>query len=262
MSNKKRENSNIKKDILEILEGVFPDDVIEMWGGFEESLLADIYDDLKTKLSAIETATMDYERDWQGNDPRFDNRYQSSCWGNEEDDFDEPIPVPMGDISSSYHLFFLGLKEDRFRLECEDETLDDEGNWVQVKGTETPGCSVGISLLAPFALIMTGRIEVFEDGSYTCPDIETHVFEWDGDPADIEEYTHTPQIAEDEAVQALKELTDRITSILESFGISILPDEEAEKPVPWLQPGEEVCIETLPDEAIKLKNAFFFRGVF
>jgi len=40
------------------------------------------------------------------------------------------------------------------------------------------------------------------------------------------------------------------------------PDEEAEKPVPWLQPGEEVCIETLPDEVIKLKNAFFFRGVF
>jgi hypothetical protein len=262
MRNKKRENSNIRKDILKILDNAFPGDVIDMWGGFEESHLADNNEDLKTKLSTIETATLNYERDWQGNDPRFGNYYRSSNWDNEKDDFDDPIPLPMGDISSSYHLFFLGLNEERFRLECEDETLDDEGNRVQVKGTRSPGCSVGISLLAPFALIMTGSIEVFEDGSYTCPDIETHVFEWEGDPADIEEYTHTPQIAEKETEQALKELTDRITSILESFGIFILPDEEAEKPVPWLKPGEEACIETLPDEVIKLKNVFFFRGVF
>ena len=260
MSNQKRENSNIRKDILETLDKIFPDDVIEMCGGFEESHLEATYDDLKTKLASIETTTLDYERDWEGNDPRFDNHYHSSRWADKEENFHEPIPVPMGDVSSSYHLFFLGLKGGRFRRECQDETLDDDGNLVQVKGTKTPGCSVGISLLAPFAIIMTGSIEVYEDGSYTCPDIETHVFDRDGNPLDIKDQLR--QLVGEEAVQAIRELKNRITSTLESFGISILPAEEAEKPVPWLQPGDEVCIETLPNETIKLKNAFFFRGVF
>lgn len=260
MSNQKRENSNIRKDILETLDSIFPGNVIEMWDGFEESHLEDIYDDLKTKLSAIKTATLDYERDWEGNDPRFDNFNQPPGWNDEKENFHEPIPVPMGDISSSYHLFFLGLKGGRFRCECEDDTLDNDGNLEEVKGIETLGCSVGISLLAPFAVIMTGSRSVYEDGSYTCPDIETYIFEHNGEPVDMED--HIRQIAGEEALQAIRELKNRITSILESFGISILPDEEAEKPVPWLQPGEEVCIETLPDETIKLKDAFFFRGVF
>ena len=260
MSNQKRENSNIRKDILETLDSIFPGNVVEMGDGFEESHLEDIYDDLKTKLSAIKTAALNYERDWEGNDPRFDNYYQPSDRDYEEEKFDEMEPVPMGDISSSYHLFFLGLKEDRFRLACEDETLDDDGNLEEVKGRETLGCSVGISLLAPFAVIMTGSRSIYEDGSYTCPDIETYIFELNGEPVDMDD--HIRQIAGEEALQAIRELKNRIASILESFGISILPGEEAEKPVPWLQPGEEVCIEMLPDETIKLKDAFFFRGVF
>lgn len=147
-----RENSDIRKDILETLDKIFPDDVIEMWGGIEESYLGDVYEELSDKLSAIETATLEYERDWQGNDPRYDNDGEFPAWRFEEEDPDEPLD--MGDIDSSYHVFFLGLKGEQFRFDTEGETTDEDGKWVKVNCTGTFGCCVGISLLAPFAMIV------------------------------------------------------------------------------------------------------------
>lgn len=55
---------------------------------------------------------------------------------------------------------------------------------------------------------------------------------------------------------------NRVTSTLESLGISMLPAEEADKPVPWLKPAEDVFIEVPENENITLKEALFYRGIF
>ncbi len=100
-------------------------------------------------------------------------------------------------------------------------------------------------------------MKVYEDGSRTIPDIFTSVFDFTGEPVDMEAYIR--QLSGEEGVQALRELSNRIASVLKSCGISILPADEAEKPVPWLKPAEEVVIDPFQGETIKLKDAFFFR---
>lgn len=97
----------------------------------------------------------------------------------------------------------------------------------------------------------------------TCPDIDTHSFTLNGEPADMENYFG--EMMEEELIQALNELRTRITSILESVGIEILPPGEAEKPVPWLQVGKDVAITNFAketDDAVKLRDALFFRGFY
>lgn len=254
MNNLKREDSTIRKDILETLDRVFPGNVIEMWGGMEESYLEDVYEKLSAKLHKIKTAHLDYERDWRGEEIYGGYFNHSPGWSYEEEDFDE-LPV-TDDLSYSHHLFFFSLKDRRFHFEYEGETIDDDNNEVKIVGQGTIGCSVGICLLAPFAVIVPNSMRVDEDGSRTIPDIFTNDFDYTGKPVDMEGYIR--QLSGEEGVQAVRELSDRIDSVLKSCGIPILPDVEAEKSVPWLKPAEEV-IDPLPGETIKLKDAFFFR---
>jgi hypothetical protein len=258
MSDQKRENSTIRKDILETLDRVFPGNVIETWEGMEESYLDDIYDELKAKLSAIETAYISYERDWAGDE---DGIYgHSPSWGYDDDDLDDFDESQVENFSASYHLFFFDLKDSRFNYECENETVDDDNNKVKVEGGGTIGCSVGICLLAPFAVIVPDYIETYVDGSRTLPDILPSSFDISSmEPIDMEE--HIRQWMGEEAVQAVKELSDRIASVLKAFGISVLPADEAEKPVLWLQPGEGVLINPFPGKPVKLRDAFFFRYI-
>jgi hypothetical protein len=258
---KKRINSTIREDLLEALDNAFPHDTIELWYSSEESYLDEVCEELRANLSQFETADLDYERDWQGVEPGFeDMQGVLPIWFEEGDlDEDEPIPEdPLEDICYSYHLFFLGLKEEKFRYECENEIIDEEDVREKVEGTGTIGCAVGLSLLAPFAVIMPGSMETYEYGPSTYPDIDPCIFDLDSNPIDMTE--HFREIMGEDAVQALAQLRTQIISILESFDIALLPDEEAEKPVPWLQVAEDVMIpKEATDEEITLKDALFFR---
>jgi hypothetical protein len=74
-------------------------------------------------------------------------------------------------------------------------------------------------------------------------DLETHFRE-----------THGP-----EAVRALSALRDKIAQSLTEAGLLVIPEEEARKPVPWLQAGEDVWVgEAFTGQPITVKDAFFF----
>ena len=66
---KRRINSTIRENLLEALDNAFPHDTIELWYSSEESYLDDVCEELRANLSHLETANLDYERDWQGVEP-------------------------------------------------------------------------------------------------------------------------------------------------------------------------------------------------
>lgn len=82
----------------------------------------------------------------------------------------------MGDEGSrSYHLFFIASEDERTKYETEIDQLDEEGVAQTISGSGIMGCAVGISMLAPFAMIVFDGLEELNDGSYSNPDIEAHI---------------------------------------------------------------------------------------
>ena len=161
MHSKKRKATDIKKDILAAIEGAFPDDIVEMSISFDESYLRESYPGLKIKLSRIEGAELSYERDAAGG-PRWEE------YSDPEED-----PPDWSEQASSYHLFFVGLTEERFQYIIESEVPDEYDNMQKVEGIGFIGCTVAISLIAPYALIKLRSFERLEDGSETCPRLES-----------------------------------------------------------------------------------------
>lgn len=235
-------DSNIQKDILEGIRKAFPDGLVEIAFDPDESYFFEVYPELEEKLSQIKGTNVLYEREWNP-DP---------VWYHDSDP-DEDLPDWIEDVSS-YHLFFLGLTGQKFQFETEDETPseDDEDELEKVAGTGTVGCSVGVSLIAPFALVTFNTYESFENGSQTIPDVQASIFTDAGAPIDTAFYYR--ERWGDEVFQALCALRNEILEILGSCGISLLPEEEANKPVPWLKPGEAFL-----GENITVRDAFFFQ---
>ena len=246
MHNKKRKAANIGKDILDAIHKAFPNGIVEMSIRFDESYLRDIYPKLKMELSRIEGAELSYERDAKGG-PR----------GEESSDPEED-PPDWSEQCSSYNLFFVGLTDQRFQYEYESEEPDEDGNMHKVEGIGMIGCTVAVSLLAPYALIKLRCYERFEGGGETCPDIEHQIFSLEGGPIEME--NHFRETMGEEAVQSIQALRATITKVLESFGITPLPREDEEKPVPRLQAGEEVFVgKEHTGKDITVQEALFFR---
>ena len=146
MKKAKTENIQIRADLFEILEKTFPDGQVDMPFDLEENYFYEIYDELMAEFRSIKGAVILYERDQSG------DQYKS-----ENSDFYEDEPG-YSDLSSSYHLIFLGLTDNDFKYEVEgemeiNEYEDDEGlgddfpekEMIQDDpGVGTAGCAVGI----------------------------------------------------------------------------------------------------------------------
>jgi hypothetical protein len=91
------------------------------------------------------------------------------------------------------------------------------------------GLAIGVSLLAPFAVITESAIVVVDDeGDVALP------------------YLRTEEGLEPDA--ALAELRDQVAAILDKHWITALPEEEWRKPVPWLtwsEPGPVRVVDAL-----------------
>ncbi len=255
----KREESTIRKDVLRDLDRLFPDDEIRPDMDFDESYFLDISDDVRRKLSKIKSATINYERDRDSGDAIESGRGPSEHF----DDFgecDDLSYVMEEDFSSSYHLYFLALRDRRFRFKNEFETIDDDENIIQVKGESHVGCCVAISLLAPYASIFTETQITYEDGSVSYPDIESNVFFGSEEPVTMDDVVR--KNAGDAAVKAIKELAGEIASILESHGITTLPTDELEKRAPWLESDPEVLLnKAIYGGSHRVQDALFFRMI-
>ena len=238
--------TGIREDVRQVIEKAFPEGIIDMSAVENGGHLREIYPQLHAELSKIADTALLRERSpekelhWEeGSDPDKD-----------PPDWTEP--------ASSYHLFFIGLTGEEFRYQCDSEEPDENDVFHPVEGTGIVGCAVGVSLLAPFAVVKLGALEEFESGSESCPDVEPSIFNLDGTPADLDEVYR--EMFLDEGVQALHRLRGKIESILESLGIAPLPDDELSKPVPWLRGGDDLVRGTLlADEPITVRDALFFR---
>jgi len=114
---------------------------------------------------------------------------------------------------------------------------------------------VGISLIAPFAVVTLDEMGVFENGSRSEPDVEPHIFGVDGRKLNVEE--HYREMVDDQGLAVLRKLRVEIVRILNDFEIAVIPEEDQDKPVPWLRAGEEV-LAGRADEPITVRQAFFF----
>ena len=116
---------------------------------------------------------------------------------------------------------------------------------------------VGISLIAPFAVVTLDEMEVFENGSRSEPGVEPHIFGLDGRKLDVEE--HYREMVEDEGLAVLRKLRTEVVRVLNDFAIAVIAEGDLDKPVPWLRAGEEVFLGDA-GAPITVRQAFFFRG--
>ena len=248
MSQQDREDAGIRQDIAKAICRAFPHGVIDVPIDLDESYLADVCPELKAKLCRIDGASVLYERHPRGG-PQW----------SEESDPDED-PPDWNEPRLSYCLFFVAIADERFEYGDESVTEDQAGTEHRVEGTGSIGCSVGVSLLAPFACVTLDTMAEYEDGSYARPDVCPQTFDMDLQPADMDE--HVREMFDEEGVEVVHALRDRITGILESFGIAVLPDEELRKAVPWLKAdGEMLLGREFAARDISVKDALFHRAL-
>ena len=257
--------SEIREDILAAIRRIHPGRIVDIDCDVDDSYLWNVYSEIQDGLSEIEGATLPYEREWEGN-PDWEGR---SNWDDDEDSWED---LPMEEeLISSYHLFFLELTEVDFKFTIEndeddewEDDEDDEDDWDDEeggrrrKGTGTVGCAVAVSVLTPFALIEFSDRVAFDDGSLSEPDIFSHVFDVGGEPVDMGAYFQ--ESMGDRTVQRLASLREDITRILKTQGVTVVPAEEAKKPVPWLRPEEGVLAGAAGEE-LTVRDAFFFRSM-
>lgn len=248
-----KQGAELRKDVREAIERVWPDRVMDMTFDSEESYFRSLYRRLRRSLQRIEGARLLHEIEADGGPVWF-----------EGSDSDED---PPDDITSSrsYHLFFVSPEGNAFTYETETEEIDEEAlaetyeetgaieePMMTVPGLGHTGWSVAVSLLAPFAVLTFGDMEVFENGSTSEPQIESYAENFNGGCIDPEE--NFRKFAGEQAFEVLRELRGAITGILERYGISVLPKEEWSKPVKWLKAEQEILV----DKPICVLDAFFF----
>jgi hypothetical protein len=160
----------------------------------------------------------------------------------------------------SYDLLFLGLDGEQFTFEGElvEEDCDEEGENivpVTVPSEGRIGCAVGISVIAPFAVVRYTQMEWADNGSYSHPDIWPSIFDLDGTETDIEAYYEELFLAE--GLAALRKLREEIVRVLDMLGVRVLDDREMKTVVPELKP-DSVMLEMGADEVVTVEKALFF----
>ena len=236
---------DLPQQLVDAIRQAWPDGVIDMPSDLDEASFWDVYPKLKASLSRIAGTAAMYEREPQAG-PQWDD---VSDPGQDPPDWDAE--------SRSYHLFFLPLVDGRFRFETDTLEPGEDGIERRVADEGRIGCAVGISLIAPFAIVTLDQMEVFEDGSRSEPDIQPHIFDLDGRAVDMDE--HFKEMVEDEGLAILRKVRADVVSILNQHQIAVISGEDLAKPVPWLRAGSDVFLGGA-GEPITVRDAFFFHG--
>ena len=114
---------------------------------------------------------------------------------------------------------------------------------------------VAVSLVAPFAAVTLGQMEVFENGSRSELDVEAHIFGSDGRKVDPSK--HYRELVDEAGFTALRTLRADIVRVLEAFRVVVIPEGDLDRPVRWLRASADV----VTGERISVRDAFFFRTV-
>jgi len=237
--------AKVPKHIAEAIERAWPGGVGEMidLGG---APFRDTYPALKVHLLRISGSDLVYEREPEGV-PRWDEG------SNPHED-----PPDRSEPTRSYHLFFLSPSDRRCSFGTETVEPDQDGVERRFEGEGRVGHTVAVSLAAPFALVALNQYETFENGSRSEPGIELQVFDLEGRRLDAER--HCLDLFGEESMRILAEQRDKIARILKEDGLSVLPDEHLDTPLPWLRAGEDL-LQGSTGEPLTVRDAFFFETV-
>jgi hypothetical protein len=252
----------IRENLVAAIRKAHPQGVVDLPRAPEESYLTGVCAKLRAQLRRIKGAAILYEHDATGetgqagrapSPPGFGGRADADV----EDDWGEGDP----EYASSYSLFFVGLAHPALQQSCEIENdIDPEEDQETVEGKITYGWAVGISLLAPWAIVVATDFSEYEDGTSTVPDIEEWYQDDKGRRLTAEEFYRAELDAP--ILEALDKLRAAIIRVLDSFSISVLPASEASKPVPWLRAGEETLLgQKITGHPLNVQDALFFRRV-
>jgi len=203
----------IRSDVDEILRRAFPEGVMAPALDIQKSHLAEVFPRLKKRLLELDGAEVAYERDplggsgWSAGDGRLPS---------------EPATTTDRDYPpSSYYLFFLAATTEPCNV--------GDGETVKI------GYSVALSVMAPMALVVLQSMEEEADGfAHTVPDITPEPID-DGSGEEMEIGHFCREVLPAQGLAAVERLREEIGGVGEEFGFRVLPDEEQDKPVPWLQ---------------------------
>ena len=254
---RKREGPALRDDIRREIERAWPDGVVEM-PDFEESWFCCVAAALDRDLRRAQRGGFSYERSPE----------TVPIWADGADrDEDPPLDV---EPRRSYHLFFYSPAGDEFAFESETEEYvepedydedsagEPEFSMVTVAGEGRVGWTVAVSLVVPVAVITLSQMTTFDDGAVGEPSIETYAETEDGVRITNQEADFR-QRKGDAAFAVLAQLRAKFVRILEKRGITVLPEDEWRKPVPWLRASEDTFIG-MSGQPLRVLDAFFFEG--
>ena len=247
---KKPEGTACGADVLHAIRNAYPDCVVSDEILYtEDSYYDKICEDVRVALHRIKGTTLMYERPPEGR----------PHWNEESDP--EGDPPDWTEEPSSYDLTFLGLEDDRFEFEGELDEEDipegaEDSRIITVPTAGRIGCAVGISTIAPFAVVHFTDMQWTENGSGTLPDIHPSLFELDGSAVDME--AHYEELYLEEGIRALRELRKKIAKVLRGFGIRVLSDDALRPRIPELHPDPATYLPAAPPH-ITVEAALFLR---
>ncbi len=176
-------SDDLRADIREAIERVWPGGVVEMTFDPDESWFHDVYQKLATAIRRIKGVLPVYEREPDGGPVWFDDSEP------EEDPPDDQQP------SRSWHQFFVSPEGQAFAFETEieniGEAVEEDEDWDEplpdiISGSGWTGWSISVSLLAPIAVVTLSEAASFEDGAFREPTIATGGFKDTGEQIDPE----------------------------------------------------------------------------
>lgn len=239
-------------DVMDAIRHAYPGNIVTDDIAFEEgSYYDEIRDEARTALCRIKQADLAYDRPPEGR-PHWDEG------GDPDEDPPAWVEEPL-----SYDLLFLALQGMQFQFQSELEEEDfpedaDEPVLVVAPTVGRIGCAIGISIIAPFAVVRFTEMEIAESGSGTIPDIWPHMFDLDGSELDVE--AHYGGLFLEEGITALRHLREAITRILDEFGIRVLSEQELNMPIPGLRP--EPARNVVPGKkSATVEDALFFQMI-
>lgn len=240
--------SQIPKNVAAAIKHCWPKGVVEEFAT-DESYLHEVRQRLERDLRNIRGASLL----WQTEEEEISARWN-------DDQNDEPLP---SDQWQSYHVFFMAPNSHEFRFEDETAGMEEPEDPEQEEWTETTypgegwiGCAVGICLAAPYAVINLCSYSRYEDGTMSTPEVESFIYcEETNERVDTDRYHR--EILTPEAFQKLEALRGQIALILGEHRIHVLDDPVLNLRVPGLKASPEVFLQ----EPLRVRDAFFFRGV-